>query len=127
MALTFRTLFLMLLAILSLLLFEDWVSTPSCNNTDNIVNNNLKVMMVADLLLSDSGFVNRVFRDYYMSKFFRVLTLLRTQGTHFCNPVFSISIFFNLSTRHRLLRNRSRFCGPICLWCWATYRREARG
>ncbi|CAJ1950807.1 unnamed protein product [Sphenostylis stenocarpa] len=28
-------------------------------------------MMVADLLLSDSGFVNLFFRDYYMSKFFR--------------------------------------------------------
>lgn len=36
----------------------------------------LKVMMVANLLLygSEAGFFNQYFRDYYMSKFFKVLS-----------------------------------------------------
>ncbi|KAM0971744.1 hypothetical protein FF1_019636 [Malus domestica] len=70
-----------LIAISSLLVYEEWVSTPSCKTTPtpNIPEpipehhpDDLKVMLVADLLLlgSDSGYFNHLFRDYYLSKFF---------------------------------------------------------
>ncbi|KAK7255696.1 hypothetical protein RIF29_29115 [Crotalaria pallida] len=78
---------LSLIAIASLLLFEDWVSSPSCKLLPTTPNNNntaqfgvneeepdeLKVMLVAELLLlgSEAGYINHFFRDYYMSKFFR--------------------------------------------------------
>lgn len=69
------------------MVYEDWVSFPSCKllpsttySPDKHVENvddsleDLKVMMVANLLLlgSEAGFVNLYFRDYYMSKFFKV-------------------------------------------------------
>lgn len=71
-----------LIIVSSLIIYDEWVSTPSCkvvpgsdseeydSGTDD-----LKVMMVANLLLlgSESGVVNRYFRDYYMAKFFRVI------------------------------------------------------
>lgn len=48
-------------------------------------------MMVANLLLhgSEAGFVNLYFRDYYMSKFFKV-------NFSFCNPclLIAVSSFF---------------------------------
>ncbi|KAG8503899.1 hypothetical protein CXB51_001868 [Gossypium anomalum] len=68
------------------MVYEEWVSFPSCKclpsttyNPDKHVENvddsleDLKVMMVANLLLlgSEAGFVNLYFRDYYMSKFFK--------------------------------------------------------
>ncbi|KAK8315141.1 hypothetical protein V6Z12_D01G220200 [Gossypium hirsutum] len=68
------------------MVYEDWVSFPSCKllpsttySPDKHVENvddsleDLKVMMVANLLLlgSEAGFVNLYFRDYYMSKFFK--------------------------------------------------------
>ncbi|XP_061364016.1 uncharacterized protein LOC133307514 isoform X2 [Gastrolobium bilobum] len=75
------------IAIVLLLVLEEWVSTPSCKVVPSINPNlilqqhvqfgddpdDLKVMMVADLLLlgSEAGYVNHFFRDYYMSKFFR--------------------------------------------------------
>ncbi|XP_019456121.1 PREDICTED: metallophosphoesterase 1-like [Lupinus angustifolius] len=77
---------LSLIAIASLLVFEEWVSTPTCklipNKTlhfpqfhdhDDDNSDEFKVMMVAELLLlgSEAGYVNQFFRDYYMSKFFR--------------------------------------------------------
>ncbi|KAK9930574.1 hypothetical protein M0R45_027609 [Rubus argutus] len=66
----------------ALLLYEEWVSTPSCKRVppertgppDPTQDHpdDLKVMMVANLLLlgSEAGFFNLLFRDYYMSKFF---------------------------------------------------------
>lgn len=59
-----------------LLALEDRTSTPVCNNPV-VEADTLKVMMVADLLLlgSEAGYINRFFRDHYMSKFFRVLSL----------------------------------------------------
>ncbi|KAL4356153.1 hypothetical protein HN51_027528 [Arachis hypogaea] len=71
---------LSLVAIASLLVFEEWVSTPACNLVDPFEDpkfeddpENLKVMLVADLLLlgSESGYLSVFFRDYYISKFFR--------------------------------------------------------
>ncbi|CAK8560422.1 unnamed protein product [Lathyrus sativus] len=55
-----------------LLALEDRTSTPVCNNPV-VEADTLKVMMVADLLLlgSEDGYINRFFRDHYMSKFFR--------------------------------------------------------
>ncbi|KAJ1401048.1 hypothetical protein SESBI_29058 [Sesbania bispinosa] len=76
---------LSLIAIAFLLVFEEWVSTPVCKvvpSTNQHVRlgeeDDLKVMMVANLLLlgSEAGYVNRFFRDYYMSKFFRPDLLL---------------------------------------------------
>lgn len=83
---------LSLLLFLSLFFYEHWISIPSCNivpNTDlnqqehDVVeeeNDNdevLKVMLVANLLLlgSDTSFFNLYFRDYYMSKVFKVTTI----------------------------------------------------
>ncbi|KAK7294430.1 hypothetical protein RJT34_17319 [Clitoria ternatea] len=75
--------FCVVAAIAFLLVFEDWVSTPSCKLVPSAnpflqfqvgeEGDDLKVMMVSDLLLlgSDAGFPNRFFTDYYMSKFFR--------------------------------------------------------
>ncbi|XP_024027662.1 metallophosphoesterase 1 isoform X2 [Morus notabilis] len=76
-----------LILVSALIIHEEWVSTPLCDTllptTSNIDESesesmedhpqDLKVMMVADLLLlgSDSGYLNRIFRDYYTSKFFR--------------------------------------------------------
>lgn len=71
---------LSVIGIAFLLIFEQRISTPVCNNHVEEAEaeaeaDELKVMMVADLLLlgSEAGFVNRFFRDHYMSKFFRVL------------------------------------------------------
>ncbi|XP_039053223.1 metallophosphoesterase 1-like [Hibiscus syriacus] len=69
----------------SFIIYEEWVSFPSCKvlpstaySPDKQVGNedspeDLKVMMVADLLLlgSEAGLANLYFRDYYMSKFFK--------------------------------------------------------
>ncbi|KAJ8771612.1 hypothetical protein K2173_026789 [Erythroxylum novogranatense] len=67
-------------------LFEEWVSFPSCSIVPSSLgapdrydagsahkSQDLKVMMVADLLLlgPETGFFNSYFRDYYMSKFFK--------------------------------------------------------
>ncbi|XVE95338.1 hypothetical protein REPUB_Repub02eG0088400 [Reevesia pubescens] len=72
--------------ICTFLVYEEWVSFPSCKLLPNTVNHpdehvvnqddspeDLKVMMVANLLLlgSEAGFFNLYFRDYYMSKFFK--------------------------------------------------------
>ncbi|KAM5575802.1 hypothetical protein ABKV19_014650 [Rosa sericea] len=64
----------------SLLLYEEWVSTPSCkpepgpepDPAQAAHPDDLKVMMVANLLLlgSESGYFDLLFRDYYTSKFF---------------------------------------------------------
>ncbi|XP_042513234.1 metallophosphoesterase 1-like [Macadamia integrifolia] len=73
--------FLPLILVGALIVFENWVSIPSCE----VVPNNqpvdvsvedseeLKVMMVANLLLlgSEAGYMNLYFRDSYMAKFFR--------------------------------------------------------
>ncbi|TKY64281.1 Metallophosphoesterase 1 [Spatholobus suberectus] len=75
----FKTLSLVV-AIAFVLVFEDRLSTPACKSVGSSGTNplrrdpredNLNVMMVADLLLSEPTFANRFFRDYYMSKFFR--------------------------------------------------------
>ncbi|KAL5559038.1 hypothetical protein UlMin_035249 [Ulmus minor] len=65
----------------ALIIHEEWVSAPSCtiipgSNLDEFAEEHpedLKVMMVANLLLmgSDAGYLNSLFRDHYMSKFFR--------------------------------------------------------
>ncbi|KAI9200813.1 hypothetical protein LWI28_013520 [Acer negundo] len=71
-----------LIVVTSLIVYEEWVSAPSCKSLPGLDHrqhdpvpdsDDLKVMMVADLLLlgSEAGFVNRYFRDYYMAKFFR--------------------------------------------------------
>ncbi|XP_062097220.1 uncharacterized protein LOC133803264 isoform X2 [Humulus lupulus] len=74
---------LSLTLVLALIIHEEWVSAPSCKTVPSHESeseftqeghpDDLKVMMVANLLLmgSDSGFLNRLFSDYYMSKFFR--------------------------------------------------------
>ncbi|XP_048332378.2 uncharacterized protein LOC107420971 isoform X2 [Ziziphus jujuba] len=84
MAIAWRPL-LPLLIVSALIVHEDWLSTPSCKTlpgepiTDTQhhldENDDLKVMIVADLLLSGSEarFIDLLFRDYYMSKFFRSL------------------------------------------------------
>ena len=74
-----------LIAISALFAFEEWASTPSCklilNDAEAVAygekSEELKVMMVANLLLlgPDADYVNHFFREYYMSKFFRVLPL----------------------------------------------------
>ncbi|KAM1062939.1 hypothetical protein ACFX2I_027164 [Malus domestica] len=65
-----------LIAVSALLVYEEWVSTPSCKTTptpnlpepipEHHHPDDLKVMLVADLLLlgSDSGYFNLLFRDY---------------------------------------------------------------
>ncbi|KAM7253262.1 hypothetical protein ACFE04_025880 [Oxalis oulophora] len=72
-----------LIIVTFLLLYEDWVSTPSCklkrrqtqfNATPPPQPEDLKVMIVANLLLlgsSEHSLLNLYFRDYYLSKFFR--------------------------------------------------------
>ncbi|KAH7524426.1 hypothetical protein FEM48_Zijuj06G0117900 [Ziziphus jujuba var. spinosa] len=82
MAIAWRPL-LPLLIVSALIFHEDWLSTPSCKTlpgepiTDTQhhldENDDLKVMIVADLLLagSEARFIDLLFRDYYMSKFFR--------------------------------------------------------
>ncbi|XP_075640567.1 uncharacterized protein LOC142612350 [Castanea sativa] len=71
-----------LILIFALVIFEEWVSIPSCklvptSSTDLELDldhpDDLKVMLVANLLLlgSESSFFNSNFRDYYLSKFFR--------------------------------------------------------
>ena len=74
---------LALIMIFALVVYEEWVSTPSCTDLDHQPAieldldhpDDLKVMMVANLLLlgSQAGFFNLYFRDYYLSKFFRVI------------------------------------------------------
>uniref|UniRef100_A0A2P2LPH0 Calcineurin-like phosphoesterase domain-containing protein n=1 Tax=Rhizophora mucronata TaxID=61149 RepID=A0A2P2LPH0_RHIMU len=71
-----------------LVLYDDWVFTPSCKIVPSSTGadptgqfdvgesqnpDDLRVMIVANLLLlgSEAGFFNLYFRDYYMSKFFR--------------------------------------------------------
>lgn len=76
-----------LILIFSLVIYEEWVSIPSCklvptSTTDLELEleldhpDDLKVMLVANLLLlgSESPFFNSNFRDYYLSKFFRVFS-----------------------------------------------------
>ncbi|GAV59277.1 hypothetical protein CFOL_v3_02808 [Cephalotus follicularis] len=81
MALTWTTV-LPVIIVSSLIIYEEWASTPSCKPTNaadfcgkgyESKEEDLKVMMVANLHLlgSDSGFVNLYFRDYYMSMFFK--------------------------------------------------------
>ncbi|GMN45295.1 hypothetical protein TIFTF001_014482 [Ficus carica] len=77
-----------LILVSALIIHDEWVSTPSCETQTLLPTSNLddsesesmedhsedlRVMLVADLLLlgSDSGFLNRIFTDYYTSKFFR--------------------------------------------------------
>ncbi|CAM8972051.1 unnamed protein product [Rhodiola kirilowii] len=74
-----------LIVIWSIIIFQDLISTPSCqivahssspsSDTDpkEDSSDDLKVMMVANLLLlgSESGFVDRYFTEYYMSQFFK--------------------------------------------------------
>lgn len=83
-----RPLFWVLL-VSALIIHEEWVSSPSCitvpsstHESDSTAQehlplhpDDLKVMMVANLLLlgSDSALLNRLFTDYYMSKFFTVI------------------------------------------------------
>ncbi|XP_044512312.1 metallophosphoesterase 1-like isoform X3 [Mangifera indica] len=73
---------LSLIVVSSLMVYEEWVSAPSCKiipgpdpyeHESGRGTEELKVMLVGDLLLlgSEAGFVNRYFRDYYMAKFFR--------------------------------------------------------
>ncbi|XVE60461.1 hypothetical protein DITRI_Ditri05aG0130400 [Diplodiscus trichospermus] len=84
-AVAWRSLF-PLVIISAFVIYEEWVSFPSCRllpNTadlpDEHVGNeddspeDLRVMMVANLLLlgSEAGFIDLYFRDYYMSKFFK--------------------------------------------------------
>ncbi|POO04031.1 Metallo-dependent phosphatase-like [Trema orientale] len=80
MEVAWRPLFSLVL-VLALVIHEEWVSAPSCktvptHESESTIEDHpedLKVMMVANLLLlgSDSGYLNRLFTDYYMSKFFR--------------------------------------------------------
>ncbi|KAI3756985.1 hypothetical protein L6452_04518 [Arctium lappa] len=64
--------------------YENWVPTPSCDVVSGVNNqeidhgkmeDDLKVMMVADLLLSGhdsgSGYFDLHFKDFYFSRFFR--------------------------------------------------------
>ncbi|KAK1391302.1 Calcineurin-like metallo-phosphoesterase superfamily protein [Heracleum sosnowskyi] len=73
--------------IIILIIYEDRISTPSCKlvpssnppekvageNCQNSGEDDLKVMIVANLLLlvSEAGYFNFFFRDYYLSKFFK--------------------------------------------------------
>lgn len=67
--------------------YENWVPTPSCDVVSNpnnqethhdVEEDDLKVMMVADLLLSGqrygSGYLDldQHFKDFYFSRFFKV-------------------------------------------------------
>jgi hypothetical protein len=65
-----------LLLVAVLLVFEDWLSTPSCSGGPPAAqgSGDLRAMMVADLMLlgSDASFADRHFRDHVMSKFFAV-------------------------------------------------------
>ncbi|KAF5191481.1 Metallophosphoesterase [Thalictrum thalictroides] len=76
-----------LIIIIGLVIFEERVSIPSCkivprddgNEIEEVVDNDrevdseLRVMMVANLLLmgSEAGYMNMYFRDSYLAKFFR--------------------------------------------------------
>ncbi|KAG9451587.1 hypothetical protein H6P81_011552 [Aristolochia fimbriata] len=73
-----------LLLVVALLVFEEKVSSPSCQVVEDRgsspqegpkggSSDDFKVMMVANLLLmgSEAGYTNIYFRDSYMSKFFR--------------------------------------------------------
>ncbi|XP_043722423.1 metallophosphoesterase 1-like [Telopea speciosissima] len=70
-----------LIFVAALIVFEEWVSIPSCevvpsNHPEDVSvedSEDLKVMMVANLLLlgSEAGYMNLYFRDSYMAKFFR--------------------------------------------------------
>ncbi|KAJ0087097.1 hypothetical protein Patl1_08496 [Pistacia atlantica] len=71
-----------LIIVSSLIMYEEWISTPSCKiipgpdpheNESGRGTEGLKVMLVGNLLLlgSEAGYLNRYFRDYYMAKFFR--------------------------------------------------------
>lgn len=65
-----------------LVFYEERASTPSCvvlpsgsvHEAAGADPDDLKVMMVANLLLlgSKSGYLDLFFRDYYLSKFFKV-------------------------------------------------------
>ncbi|GFZ10071.1 hypothetical protein Acr_21g0006700 [Actinidia rufa] len=76
-----------LIVIAALIIFEDRVSIPSCEvvvptGEQNVEENHpddLKVMMVANLLLlgSEAGYRNIFFRDYYLSKFFAIIWILK--------------------------------------------------
>lgn len=75
---------LSVIGIAFLVIFEQRISTPVCNNHVEEAEaeaDELKVMMVADLFLlgSEAGYVNRFFRDHYMSKFFRAFNLIMHQ------------------------------------------------
>lgn len=83
---TWRPAVMGLILICALVIFEEWVSIPSCKlvptssadlELDLDHPDDLKVMLVANLLLlgSESSFFNSNFRDYYLSKFFRVFSL----------------------------------------------------
>nr|XP_010939622.1 metallophosphoesterase 1 [Elaeis guineensis] len=67
-----------LLLVAALVTVEDMISAPSCEMSghaggDSSNPDDLKVMMVADLLLqgSDAGFADVYFRDLFISKFFK--------------------------------------------------------
>ncbi|KVI07583.1 hypothetical protein Ccrd_014009 [Cynara cardunculus var. scolymus] len=79
-----KRLLLFLVTILHIF-YENWVPTPSCDVVPGVSNqeihqgkveDDLKVMMVADLLLSGhesrSGYLDLHFKDFYFSRFFRV-------------------------------------------------------
>ncbi|XP_024971077.1 metallophosphoesterase 1-like [Cynara cardunculus var. scolymus] len=78
-----KRLLLFLVTILHIF-YENWVPTPSCDVVPGVSNqeihqgkveDDLKVMMVADLLLSGhesrSGYLDLHFKDFYFSRFFR--------------------------------------------------------
>lgn len=99
----FRLRALSVIAIAFLILFQDRLSTPVCNNpVFQFVQepHDLKVIFVADLLLSgsESTYFNRFFRDHYMSKFFRVPSLI----TSFLSLLYYILLrpCFNLLSSH---------------------------
>lgn len=71
-----------LLLALALVAVEYMISEPSCVVSGRVGeaerhSDDLKVMMVADLLLlgSDAGYTDTFFRDPFKSKFFRVVLL----------------------------------------------------
>lgn len=91
-----------LLPFIMMFILEDQISTPSCklvpaaNSPEKIAGENgqnsgeddLKVMIVANLLLlgSEAGSFNFFFRDYYLSKFFKVMF----SSFRFCFRVFGM-------------------------------------
>ena len=80
MAVAWKPLFSLIL-VSALIIHEEWVSSPSCQNLipsesePDRSEEDLKVMMVANLLLtgSESGYLNRIFRDHYTARFFAVI------------------------------------------------------